>query len=398
VAAGLGRVPDGALVAMAPTDAIPAPLASKIASLVGGRLGPATEVLASMALDEMRTRAETAPGFVVLSASIGGGRVHLSADSYPTPRTVWSRARSTQPGPVAHAAVHAPIDAEVRRYLTPLVFDKKPSVSKYEGADPDMQAMACGDLDGDGVNDVVTMSRSRVLRVSLKDGKVERTKDVLWADLAPVAPVPLRQPIAFATIVEGRSGYIDVSTTDRAKSVRLDAQLSVVKKMKGMAVPYGRATACTWVTDMKLGNKLVKCDEAAPSPDIAEVAHQSDAFASAFIIGTDGKGKTVAALRRDKGVLVVRDVSGERIVARVGAQVAVGDIDQDGVPEVVTTMDVLSRKFDAIDVRSLLEDKIEKRFRVRVPTGVEALALCPPDGPGRAPIVLASKGQIWVVR
>jgi len=75
------------------------------------------------------------------------------------------------------------------------------------------------------------------------------------------------------------------------------------------------------------------------------------------------------------------------------------DVDQDGSADLVSTLDVLSRKHDVLELRTLLSSgTVKRRFKLPVPTGIDAVAICPPDGPGRAPIVLASKSQLWVLR
>jgi hypothetical protein len=99
---------------------------------------------------------------------------------------------------------------------------------------------------------------------------------------------------------------------------------------------------------------------------------------------------------RDEGTLVVRSASGAQRLLRAGAQLAIADLDQDGLAEVATTVDTLGAKFDAVDVRTLGADgKLTKRYRVRVPTGVEALAACPADGRGVASLLVATKGELW---
>jgi hypothetical protein len=347
--------------------------------------------------DEARERAKDVHGFVYLEVAIAGGRLRVTADAYPVPRTVWSKARAAKPGPVAHAQAHAPIDAEVRGYLEPLGFEAAPKVTKYEGADPDILALACGDLDGDGGNELVTMTRQRVLSVRLSDAKVQRVSEAKWDDLAPIASVPLREPFGFATIVE-QGGYLDVSITDREGSVRLDGALSLVKEMKGKAVPHGRATACAGIGQLLLGKTMRACGEDEPPPAIADVRHKTDAIASAFVVGKSGVGKTTIALRKDSS-LIVRAGDEDKVIARVGAQLAIGDMDQDGTPEVVSTMDTLAPKFDVVEIRTVyLRGTVKRRLALRAPKGVRAVAVCPPDGPARAPVVVATGTEIWVIR
>jgi hypothetical protein len=407
--AGLGRIPKGAVIAStALASDEPAPrgdgLSALLAEHVAGRLGDGMfHDAQSKTIAEARKRARRAPAIVLLRPRIAQGRLHLRADVYPTRKTVWSRARAPASGPVAHSYAHAPLDAEVRSYLEPVTLEDPPKVSKYQEADPDILALACGDLDGDGVSELVSVTRRRVLAVRLSQGKVVRLREARWDDLAPIAPVPLRQPLGFATIVEpvratGRGGYIDVSLTDRSGSVRLDDKLKLVKRMQGKALPVAHATGCSWVVDLLLAETLFACDERDPAIAQPELAHRSDAFASTYLVGADGNGRTVFGLRRE-GALVVRQNRDDTVIGRVGAQLSIGDLDQDGALELISTMDVLAPRFDMLEVRTLLPSgTVKPRFKLPVPTGVQALAACPPDSTRRAPIVLATHNELWVVR
>lgn len=405
------------MVVSAPLDsdvagAAAARLTRKIAQLVAGRLGsgarfesePRTldELLGAAAKKSEERGRRSVPGFVHLTPKIERGRLHVAADAHPVRRTVWSRALSRgEPGPVAHAFAQAPIDAEVRSYL-PAISWAEPTVTKFDGADPDVLALACGDLDADASPDVVLMTRQRVLSIRLKDGKVERAREARWAELAPVAPVPLRQPLGFLTIVEAGPGaprgYLDAAISDRMGSVRLDPELGLALRMQGKAVPLGRGTGCTWMSELRLGERLVACGSALDAVPLAELTRKSDAIASTVIVEPTGRARTVTALR-DQGALVTRGDGEEKIVGRVGAQLAIADLDQDGAPEIATTVDVLSPKHDALEVRTLMATgTVQRRYRVAVPTGVEALAACPPDAGGVAALVLATHGEVWVVR
>ena len=382
-----------------------AALRAQILRLVVGKLG--TEARAVEAADAAGLLASTgdAPGYLWLMPRIAGGRLVVGADAYAVPRTVWAKARQAEPRPMRHAQAHAAIDAEVRTFLGKVAFGE--TVTKFGDADPEIQAVACGDLDGDGLNDVVTVTRSRVLRLRLDrdGGKVVREQEAKWEDLAPIAPVPLRQPLAFATIVEGPTasharGHVDVTITDRRGSLRLGPSFDEPLAMKGKAVPHGDRTACTWTFQLLLGNQVQGCQEGDGPPLVPELGRQSDAMASTFLVGRDGRGTALVALR-DAGTLVVRsaEAGSERRLLRVGAQLAIADLDQDGAAEIATTVDTLGAKFDAVDVRTLGADgKLTKRYRVRVPTGVEALAACPSDGRGARALLVATKGEIWELR
>lgn len=415
VAAGLvgeAKAPVGTMVFALPLDSdAPAPradaLGAALVEQIRGRLRAETGK-ANVDLASARDLASEAPAFVLLRPRLSAGKLSVAADVYPVARTVWARARAARPGPVKHTHVDVSIDAEIRGYLQPLSFER-PQIAKYDGSDRDVIAIACGDLDEDGALDLVTMTRRRVLQLRLipsddpaSDGTIERVREVNWADLAELSPNPLRQPIGFATIVpaNGRAtAYLDVGITDRMRSARLNAALQPVAHMKGLVLPSAERTACTWIHQLRVHQKVFACFPDEPEPALNDLGHGFDALATTVLVDVDGGTRRLAALRRDDGALALRGETGrDTIIGRVGAQVAVGDIDQDGAVDVVTTLDVLSTKHDAITVRTLLDNgTVQRRYVVPAP-GVEALTICAPDGSGRAPIVAAAEQRIWVLR
>jgi len=412
LAGGLGAVPDDVeVVTLALQSDVGAPkadtLAGRLAALVAGRLGPSARHQPAPTTLEQARKSTRARVLVVLHPAVAGGRLVVGADAHVVPRSIWSRARAPQPGPALHRQASAPLDAEVRTFLAPLSLPKAPAVTKLPKLDEGVLAMACGDLDGDGTSEVVTVTRQRVARWKL-GAEAEIDAEAKWDTLSPIAPVPLRQPLAFATIVERPSplsprGYLDVALTDRRDSQRLDGALKSLATMKGKAVPHGLTTACTWVHDLRLGQKLVACHPTDAPPTMPDLKWPSDAIASTVVISPDGGQVTTVALRRDNN-LVVRapDAEGrpaDTVVARVGAQLAIGDLDQDGVPELVSALDVGARQLDAIEVRSLVKGRAKLRYRLPVRTGVDAVAVCPPDGGGTvAATMVATKGELWVIR
>lgn len=413
LSAGLGQVPGDVEVVTLPLQAdVDAPrgdaLAGRLAALVAGRLGPTARHQAKPTTLASARKATTGRALVVLTPALAAGRLVVGADAYPIPRSIWSRARAPRPGPLLHRQASAPLDAEVRTYLAPLVLPKAPAVTKLPELDEGILALACGDLDGDGASEVVSVNRQRVATWKLGHDAAELVAEAKWEALSPIASVPLRQPLAFATIVEGpsplsRRGYLDVSLTDRRDSQRLSPALKPLAIMKGKAVPNGRTSACTWVHDLRMGQKLVACHDSDAPPALPNLAWPSDAIASTVVIAPDGKPTPTVALRRDN-TLVVR-APGEdgkpvdRVVARVGAQIAIGDLDQDGAPELVSALDVGARRLDAIEVRSLGAGRAQLRYRLPVRTGVDAVAVCPPDaGTAVAATVVATKGELWVLR
>lgn len=408
----LGKMQAQVLVATAALASDPpAPkgdrLALAVAAQIAGRLqngARAHDAPVSLGAARTAAGATTAAALVHLSVEIAAGKLRVTADVYPVPRTVWAKIRDPEPAPIAHAFAEAPIDAEVRSYLPPIPLVTA-QVDRGRNFESDVVAIACGDLDRDGHSELATVSRRRVTTSRIKAGKVEPLRGRAWSDLAPVSPAPMREPYAFATLVERGSGAdakttLDVALTDRALSVRFDRGLEVDSTFAGLAVPDGAGAACTKLTSLVVTGPLVPCKKGDPAPLAASVGGQYDAFASAALVGADGKPYVVWA-GREKGIVELRDDAGHAArVNDMGAQLAVGDLDQDGEPEIVGALDTLNPLDDAVLVKTWRRaaGKVEERLRIPAAAGVRAVGTCPPDGPGHTPFVVATADEIWVVR
>jgi hypothetical protein len=393
-------------------------LAVSLATQLAGRRGKGSRAHTEpAALGPAREAAQNERAFVHLAVEIAAGQLRVTADVFPVPRTVWARIRDPEPGPIAHAFAQAPIDAEVRSFLAPIPLSAV-TVARARNFEGDVVALACGDVDQDGALEIVSVSRRRVTTLRLRDGKVLPLLSRNWPDLVGVHPAPLREPIGFATIAlraasispdagETDPGalhaFVDVGLTDRARSVRLDAKLKLVSTMGGVAVPDGDGTACTRTSNLVITGPVGPCATGDPLTRSASVGGQYDAFASASLFTTRGEPFTVWA-GREQRLLELRDDSGRKqILDPAGAQLAVGDLDQDGQPEIITSLDVHNPLEDAVVVRAwsrTASPAVKPREIARLPAaaGVHAITVCPPDGPGRAPFAVATADEIWVVR
>ena len=126
-----------------------------------------------------------------------------------------------------------------------------------------------------------------------------------------------------------------------------------------------------------------------------------DAWASESVVSRTGARRTVYAARSgEKAELFARDESGRGTPALAGgAQVAVADLDLDGNPELVTSNDTLDAQADALLVRTWQPDgNLAERWRIPVPAGIRALAVCPPERHGPRAIVLATPSEVWIIR
>jgi hypothetical protein len=397
----------GLVVAAPLALAEPSPRARELAVLVAaqlaGRLGRATQAHREpLALDAARAAARGVDALVFVSARLADGRLRVTADLFPVARTVWARIRNPEPGPVAHAFAEAAIDAEIRSYLTPIPLTAA-VVTRAKNFEADVVALACGDLDGDGSLEIVSVSRRRISTVRLRAGRVEILASKSWAELAGVHPTPLREPLGFATLIGAdAASFVDVGLTDRDHSVRLDGRLGVAAPLEGLALPNAGGTACARGRGLGMA-PLARCAPGDDAPAPSGLMGPRDALASAALVAANGAPLAVWAARRADGVVELIDGAGSTALASgVGAQLAVGDLDQDGEPELVASLDVDDPRLDAVVVRSWQRaagpGTLTERLRLPAAAGVRALGVCPADGLGRAPFVVATADELWVVR
>jgi hypothetical protein len=398
----LGRIPPSSVVVAAPllTDQI-APrgeeLALRVATLVAGRLGAGARGHAQTAqLATARALAGRASALVYVQTEVAKGDLRATVDVYPSMANAWDRIRNPLPSPTGHAFSTAKIDAEVRAFLAPLMLEQA-SVHRARHDEGDVLAVACGDLDGDGGDELVLVSRARVAMGRVKGGRFVVERSVPWSALAPSAPVTLREPLAGAVIA---AGALEVGTTDRG-AVRLTTDLAGHAPITGLPAWGGDGVVCL-APQPSAGafeGAPFDCDATRASrPRLAVPAPRFDAFAAANLVDAAGSTHSIVAVREPSGKL--RLEAGETQVSPdgvYGAELAVLDLDEDGVPEVATSVDGAE---DALNVWTWPGPDAELRGRLHLaaPGGVRALAVCPSEEHGQPALVAVVGGEVWLVR
>lgn len=407
----LGPVPAGALVATSSiTTDVPAPRADELALRLGaqlaGRLGPARAHTQPVSLPVARSLSGRAASLVYVQLEIVKGELRATADLYPVVSNGWERLRNPVPGPRAHAFASAPLDAEIRGFLAPVVLEQA-SVHKAKHDEGDVLAIGCGDVDGDGGLELVTVTKARVSIGRLRGGKLVVHKSAPWSSLASRTPVPMRDPLA-AVLVSPvpHRGEIFVGTTDRG-GVATDANLVTRRALTGIPVAGLDGDACAIAngeTSAFDGN-AVTCTvptKGDPSVVLSALTPKYDAIAALSLVGKDGSVSEVVASRETNGKLHLRRSepgsapATELTVDGAGAQVALVDLDLDGVAEVVTTADGFGD--DTLTISSFAKGKLTPRLRVPAKEGVRALAVCPPEERGIPALVAVVGSEVWLVR
>jgi len=246
----------------------------------------------------------------------------------------------------------------------------------------------------------VLVGRHRVSAGRLVKGTLVREAERSWRDLSPVAAAPLRAPLAAARILDR---WLDVGSSDRQRALRLDGELAVVAE-EPRALPWPDG-GCAPLTATAAGATPTPCfGEAAPlePPPVPEAALEQglDAYASTVLVRRDGSAGRVFLLRPtgSSSAWLVDDAGRRTEVPDVGAQVALGDLDGDGVLEVISGRASLDPRADSLRVDSWEPSgRLVRRYELPL-TDIQAIAVCPWSGAGLAPLAVAAGDQLWVLR
>lgn len=410
LASALPKIEGRVVVAAAPVESdVKATRADALATLVGtqlaGRRGwPAPQK--PEPIEGAIVRARRAAAVVFVRSRIERGRLLVTADVHPVPPTVWARVRNPSPGPVSHAFAEAPLDAEVRSFLEPIPLASPLAVIRGQAFEGGVVGLTCGDLDRDGANEIVSVSSERVTLVRIRNGKVHPEIARGWKDLSPMDPTPLREPVAAALVSRPElydtytTGEAIVSISDRLRATRLDKDLKLVAGYYGFAVPDGGSFSCARLEAPTITGPLEACGTGTLPQRRSSVGGRYDAIAGASLVSADGKPYEVWAGREDGVVEIFDDAGHASRITTSGAQLAIGDLDQDGFPEILTSLDVERGTHDAVVVYSWDRTKKAPAEKLRMPVaaGVQALAVCPPDSGGRSAFLVGTPAEILLAK
>jgi hypothetical protein len=318
---------------------------------------------------------------VELGIEKSGGVLRVTADVRRA-LGLWQRIRHEKPRAEQHAFAEAPLDAELRALIPPppLVVSE---VVKLKAPERGIVALACGPLAEDGGQELALVSRSSV-RVGRIAGHafVERKK-AAWSALSPVAPTPLREPIGSAEITP--EGTLRVGLTDRKDGLTLSRDLAVTQRFEAlMPVPGG---GCAVRDERGFLAQLIPCLPDAARPRVPVVVDAVVGPQDGWV-GRENAGYTLLGPRPDV----------YKAQLHTGAQLALGDADNDGNLELAYSADTFDAAKDRLTLVTLDGNKPARRFELPA-AGISAIAICARrEGPGMAPLVLATGDELWLIR
>jgi hypothetical protein len=398
------QVPAGALVIAAPlvTDTLVAKsdaLALRIAAAVARGMPQVHVQDAPLPIAAARVAAARSSALVYVQAELAGGELRITVDVYLVERNRWRRLRGGSSPAASHAFAKAPLDPELRSYLPPILLEQW-KTTRARVDEPNVLAVACGDLNGDGGNELVLVTDRKVLIGRLRDGRFASEREQRWSELAPRVPVPFREPVATA-VIDRLAHQIWAGHSDRG-GVQLGAELALVNRFAGL--PLLVTASRTGICAMQLPELGLFASDVRPCVS-GQGSAPASAASSAFALGrfdagvlledTEPGTYLLAAARDAQGRLRNYRGNSVQVLDNVGSQLAVADLDQDGEPEIAYVTDTAE---DAIVVASVGRDRVRQRLRIVAPAGVKALAACPPEARGSSALVAIVGSEVWLAR
>ncbi len=371
-------------------------LAGRISAVIAGQLGPAARSHPdAAALAAARLAAAKQGALLYVEPSIEAGKLRVVANLYPISRSFWDRVKNPRPNATGHAFAERALDPEIRSFLAPI-----PLVAKNTtlAAPPELGpvALACVDADRDGSPEIAFVGRRRVALGRIRGGRLQAVATRAWSELSPIAPTPLRDPIAAVTL-DGDS-RLDIGSSDRERFVRLDAGLG----QQGTAqrrIPFG--LGCFEISGHRPESRLVPCMPGDAEPPLSAWPSQPLSLTSLSLLNAHARATSYfASYSASEETIEIFDE--RRQVAKLegaGAQLALADLNGDGRPELLSSKATLVPSEDALVVHTLTESgQLEKKLSIPIPDGITAIAACPQPTAAMAPIVVGTRGRLWVIQ
>jgi len=340
---------------------------------------------------------------MLIEPTLSGGQLIVDVDVIEWERSFWARARKPSGTVVSHASVGAAADAEIRRYL-PRPKGLLSKESRFRAPAHDAIGLACGEVSEQVGMELLVIGRHQLFLGRLVTaptggrGSLSIRKSALWTTQSPLSPHPLRAPLAGAWLQPGR---VLVGSSDRADLVLMDEQLGT-PTFAAPALPIA-GDRCHAFTATGLAR------EAKPCGPLTGEHHQAKTAALevpshdsvAHLVEPDERGVAVnyelVSSKAELRVTIDSPIEQRRIVTLPpgGAQVALADLDGDGVVEAITTAST-DGATDTVRVHALRKEG-PVLVASRDVGSVRALAVCPFDGenPQRLAVLLTDEIRIF---
>jgi MarR-like DNA-binding transcriptional regulator SgrR of sgrS sRNA len=314
---------------------------------------------------------------------ISGGRLHLRARLYDTDVTIWGRLKQRRARLLTHLAVSRRVDAAIRSYLgRPAGKTTLTCTGKWRLLGKHVYwGVALGDVDGDARTELVLLRKDAVeIR---RWNKVYQRFDLVatvpfTGPLASVRPRFIMGSVTVGDLDGDRKADILARISERRTAVQISYQggrFSIRRHFGGYPLAIARLGGKTSVA---IGYPLTGRAEYSGrglgwKPRVRARMLMPMVFHNFKVAPwrtPRSKSGYVYAVVDSGSKLTLRRLPGGRLLQRlngVGRAFAVGDLDGDGRPEVVTTTVRSFGSSDAISVRRLGK----RRSRPRGVGGVE---------------------------
>lgn len=294
-----------------------------------------------------------------LEVSIDTNHLAIEGMVFETEHHLWRQTVSPERQTLGQVFVRTRVNAEIRHYLTPLNMGVL-SINPVPLGHRRYLAMAVADVDGDDLTELIMLS-DRALEIrSLRQGQANVVAQLKLAGL-PRAATRSRDPIGMVVVgppeADGlRKMALRTSDYSRGIIVRYDGvELQLQGTVTDFPMQWETELECTTMTPGRntFGTAATPCGslEETPSvPPFSAAARES--------IPRPGAQEAVAAAR----VLADGSVSlswNDAVVARVssyGTALAISDIDDDGVAEILLSSDRDPGRGDELTVLRLSQE------------------------------------------
>lgn len=327
-----------------------------------------------------------------IEPKLRAGQLELTLTVRNWSPSFWLRALAPSGVVIHRARFSVPADEQVRRVFPR---EKKLLVRKKRGKMPVSSplAVSCGDL-GQGRQEILIVGRQEIVIGAFAGERFAVRARAPYGNLSPIAAAPLRAPMGAATIT--RRGVL-VGNSDREDLLLLDAQLRI-RGRGGRAYPLG-GDRCAVFSEAGLSPEVTTCPQISLSTEPKRSSLRTGESLDLLSIGTlsqiSGVSKNftakLAAGETAAELAVFSSLSGEKVVQLkgLGAQAALGDVDGDGMMDLVASRGETEGEPDLLSVLTHLESEPAPLARHEMPP-IHALALCPFSGKNPLSLVVAS--------